>query len=661
MVTRALTTMTLLLALLPGGAPAIQVVLDATADTYLRGGAANANSGDAPFLRVNSSPNRPLVRFGQAQIASATAGHVLVAAHLELYVTASHHWGPGRRVTVQRLTADWSEGGATWNCPIDTAPGNSSPDCAAPWSGGTTAPVTDAVVQTDAMVNQYASWDVTGDVAAFLGGTANFGWMIRKDLENESGSADYASRDAAANRPRLVLDLVAPTSTATATATRTATATATPTVTVTDTPTHTPTATVTQTAASTPTRTATATPNPQCPAQPLAGCKQPRAARTSLLLITDTGDDRDALVWRWAKGEATARADFGDPVSGTTMYALCIYGAVGGMAQLAAQALVPGGGTCGGKPCWAANGKGFAYTDHAATAGGIKKIRLTSGAAGSARIIVKGGGAGLDTPALPLDQDPQVIVQLANTHQGGRCWESRFSPPAAGNDAKHFQDRGDAPVATPTPSGIATRTAIASPPPADPTATVTPPRTATDTPLGAPPSATTAPTRSPTSTFTATGTPGGATCGNRILEPGETCASCAADCAAGPCNSPGAPTAAFRVNLVAPPGFQPTTATVLLSYDSTKLNIPGTGTATAVRQRVVAPPPVPQAFTANDLDYAVQVLESRNIPLGQLCTVTFDRCAGAPAPTVADLACTVLSCAQGGGGVSGCTCVVSLP
>jgi hypothetical protein len=70
---------------------------------------------------------------------------------------------------------------------------------------------------------------------------------------------------------------------------------------------------------------------------------------------------------------------------------------------------------------------------------------------------------------------------------------------------------------------------------------------------------------------------------------------------------------------------------------------------------------VPQAFTPNDLEYAVQVLESRNIPLGQLFTATFDRCSGAPAPTLADLSCTVLSCAQGGGGVSGCTCVVSLP
>ncbi|MFN8642877.1 MAG: hypothetical protein U0802_14955 [Candidatus Binatia bacterium] len=100
---------------------------------------------------------------------------------------------------------------------------------------------------------------------------------------------------------------------------------------------------------------------------------------------------------------------------------------------------------------------------------------------------------------------------------------------------------------------------------------------------------------------------------------------------------------------------------MLLGYNSTILSIPGTGTATTVRQRVVAPAPVPQAFTPNDKDYAVQVLISRNVPLGQLFTVTFDRCSGSPPPSLANVACTVLSCAQGGGGVSGCTCTVRLP
>ena len=224
-----------------------------------------------------------------------------------------------------------------------------------------------------------------------------------------------------------------------------------------------------------------------------------------------------------------------------------------------------------------------------------------------------------------------------------------------------------APTATATAPPTASRTP--TPTTAAPTTTAIP--TATSTPTSSPTSAgsptatlTFTPTALPSLTFTPTTVPtmgSGAVCGDRLLEQDETCETCPADCVIGPCDAPGAPTQAFVVDLVAPLGFQPTTATVLLAYDSTRLSLPGSGTATTVRQRVVAGPPVPQAFTPNDLDYAVRVLESRNVPLGTLFTATFDRCAGAPAPTLADVACTVASCAAGGTGVPGCTCTVRLP
>ncbi len=672
---RALAMVSLTLGLIAVPAGASVVTLNATGDTYLRSGAQNSNDGSATFVRINSSPLRTIVRFDQPQIASAASGMVLISATLELYVNASNQWGVGRDVNVHRMNTDWTEAGATWNCPIDTNTGNGAADCASQWAGGGTfTPTrTSAVLQSDAIVNQYVSWDVTADVTAFLNGTANYGWMIRKDLENQNGNADYNSREAATNRPRLVLNVVAPTNTSTATATHTPTATATATFTVTDTPTRTPTPTITDTptptltSSFTPTITSTPTPNPICPDQPLDGCKQPLAANKALLLIKDKGGPRDKLVWKWTKGEATASTDFGDPVNGATEYTLCVYGQVAGTAALALQARVPAGGTCDGLPCWSTNSKGLSYRDPAAAADGIKKIILKSGAAGKAKIIVKGSGDALDTPDLPLAQDPQVVVQLKNTYLGGRCWEARFSGPPKKNDTSQFKDRGDAPVATAT--ATATRTVSATPSvtatathtPAGPLPTATSTRTATNTPLGGVPTATETPTFTPTRTFTATATPGAATCGNRVIEPGETCGGCAADCVVGPCSSPGAPTSAFRVDLVPPTGFQPTTATVLLGYNSTKMSIPGTGTATSVRQRVVAAAPIPQAFTPNDLEYAVQVLISRNTPLGQLFTATFDHCGGVAAPTLADLACTVLSCAEGGGSVAGCTCVVSTP
>ena len=238
------------------------------------------------------------------------------------------------------------------------------------------------------------------------------------------------------------------------------------------------------------------------------------------------------------------------------------------------------------------------------------------------------------------------------------------------------------PSTTPTVAASATVSATATAPPtvtatAPPTATATGVPTATNTsapsatvtatglPTGtAAATATATATPPPTLTFTPTATPtsgSGAVCGNRVLEAGETCTACPADCVVGPCSNPGMPTQAFTVDLVPPLGFQPTTATILLGYDSTVLSLPGMGTATTVRQRVVAPPPVPQAFTPNDLDYAVRVLVSRNVPLGTLFTATFDRCGGAPAPLLGDVACQVESCAAGGSGVPGCTCTVRLP
>jgi hypothetical protein len=67
--------------------------------------------------------------------------------------------------------------------------------------------------------------------------------------------------------------------------------------------------------------------------------------------------------------------------------------------------------------------------------------------------------------------------------------------------------------------------------------------------------------------------------------------------------------------------------------------------------------------TPNDLDYALRVVLSRagGLPTGRLFVVDFDSCAGAAAPTTADLACTVTGCSNSSGPISGCTCSVLNP
>ncbi|MEO8604022.1 MAG: DNRLRE domain-containing protein, partial [bacterium] len=611
-------------------------------------------------------------------IAAATAGQVLLSAQLQLYATDASQWSSGRDVNAHRMTADWSELGATWNCAADSNVGNGTADCAVQWAGGSfAAGASSAVTQTNTAIAQYLSWDVTADVAAFLAGAPNYGWMIRKAAESQSGSADYSARDAAANAPRLVLQVAAPTSTATATATQTPTATATFTATITATPTSTATPSVTRTPTITATATAsatiTATPDTHCSAQPLANCKQPLLPAKSLLLLKNAGGPRDKLAWRWLRGDVTSAADLGDPLT-TTTYTLCIYDQSAGVATVKLEAVLPPAGVCAGKACWSPTRTGFKYSDPRTETDGIKSVALRAGAAGKAKIVVKGGRDFLDTPNLPLAQDPQVVVQLKNDSGGGRCWESRFSGPPKRNDSEQFRDKGDPAIPTAIPTGTATATITATgtasntPTPLGPTATATDTPTLTPTQLSGMPTATMTPTAtaalsaSATPTFTPTPTPGGAVCGNGFLDAGETCASCAADCAIAPCAAV-APTPSFTVQLDYPLGVVPTTATVLVGYRSALVGLPGSGSVTSVRQRVTYPAPPPNPQTPNDLDYAVRLVVGRSggLSTGLLATIRFDSCSGAPAPSPADFGCTVEALAGVGGTIDGGTCTIALP
>lgn len=178
------------------------------ADTYLRQGSANKNQGDETFLRVRQSgKNRALIRFDQTAILATVGAGSLASATLELTVEKATNWGSeGRTVDIHRLMADWSELGATWNCPDDTTPSNSSPNCAAQWDGGLFAEdATDSLLHTNDLSGT-VQFDVTADVQAFLSGTANFGWLIKKQDEGQNGLVECTSRDGMLGQePRLVL------------------------------------------------------------------------------------------------------------------------------------------------------------------------------------------------------------------------------------------------------------------------------------------------------------------------------------------------------------------------------------------------------------------------------------------------------------------------
>ena len=166
-------------------------------------------------------------------------------------------------------------------------------------------------------------------------------------------------------------------------------------------------------------------------------------------------------------------------------------------------------------------------------------------------------------------------------------------------------------------------------------------------------------TPTPTATPGATATPTPRSdCGNGVLQPGETCDTCPADCTVQPCDV-APPEVPYTVNFTPPSGESTTVVTVLIGYNSSVLNLPA-GSAATSRIRNLPPNSLRQA---NNFGYAVEVevMRSSGLPTGRLFTVNFDSCVGAPPPTMDDVSCILESCANSSGAVAGCTCTITGP
>jgi hypothetical protein len=166
------------------------------------------------------------------------------------------------------------------------------------------------------------------------------------------------------------------------------------------------------------------------------------SAAAHLILRQHSDPLRNRLVWRWARGAPTSAEDLGNPVSGATHYELCLYDESGGTPALVMSALAPASSLCPkNRPCWSGSAGRFKYLDRNMTPEGLLRILLVAGDAGQAKIIVKGKGASLPLPSLPLNQASAVTVQLIN--QDGTCFEARYSAPAISNTGAEFKDSSE--------------------------------------------------------------------------------------------------------------------------------------------------------------------------------------------------------------------------
>lgn len=169
-------------------------------------------------------------------------------------------------------------------------------------------------------------------------------------------------------------------------------------------------------------------------AMPLPGCTLPFVAgRGSLVLKNHVDDAKDKLIWKWNAGSQTDPSEYGNPVSGGTVYALCVFDENASVPQLIMEnVILPGS--------WEPSGGGYKYRDRNRASDGIGVVVLAPGGDGKSRIIVRGKGALLGMPALPLNEDQKVTVQLVNSN--GACWEAQYGS-SLSNTPDLFKARAD--------------------------------------------------------------------------------------------------------------------------------------------------------------------------------------------------------------------------
>jgi hypothetical protein len=156
-----------------------------------------------------------------------------------------------------------------------------------------------------------------------------------------------------------------------------------------------------------------------CQPSPPFDCRTPTAAGKAVVSLADRRRARDdAIAWQWKSGAATAKADFGNPLSDTG-YALCMYRGI----TPVFIGTIPSNAECPRKKCWHATAKGFVYKGRSGSPAGIARVTLEAGDAGRARVTVRGGGRHLTLPALPLEAP--IRMELRKLDGSEPCWTAQ--------------------------------------------------------------------------------------------------------------------------------------------------------------------------------------------------------------------------------------------
>jgi cysteine-rich repeat protein len=166
-----------------------------------------------------------------------------------------------------------------------------------------------------------------------------------------------------------------------------------------------------------------------CGAAP-TGC---RSAGKSLLLIKNNSTDaRDKVIWKWLRGDQTDLTDFGSP-NAATWHTLCLESATASMSL----------GIPAGVEWEAAGANGFKFKS-LGPPDGVQRALLKSGAAGKAKVLLKGKGENIPDTLAPM-LDLPVTARLVN-NSSGVCFEAVYDAgDVIKNDSTQFKAKAEVP------------------------------------------------------------------------------------------------------------------------------------------------------------------------------------------------------------------------
>lgn len=149
-----------------------------------------------------------------------------------------------------------------------------------------------------------------------------------------------------------------------------------------------------------------------CGPVPAAGCVVPGKG---VLVVNEKKAGKQSVKLALTKLQTAITAShFGDPVTGTTRYELCVYDAAD---QLKATYTVArAGDLCGRLSCWSTmSGRGYKYSDKSTAADGILRMTLSGGDLGKGKVMLVGKNTASTLPtgvAAALQSQTGATVQL---------------------------------------------------------------------------------------------------------------------------------------------------------------------------------------------------------------------------------------------------------